>query len=1059
MSLLEELRALDVSRIVSARASLSDAVGGGDLLSLAQHGNAAAVLGDLGRSLDGLKSAFPTPESLLRPLVDVLGQLAPQLDASHLPIGRYTDAVREGATFAGRVLSGFNDHPADWGRAFGSSLGDALQLVGGKASQIGQHLGGPADRFAELTNLLEHPPTDTLGLAQLALEVTLPFERRTLVSLRDGTKTLVGSLGRISLPAGRTSGLVAAFDLVATTAATRDVVRLQAALRELDRARRQTIASLEDDLRFVVEQIARLRVPQLLNPLGGVSATIRSGRDGVIEFMRDFGRDLGEIRFQIERLDADRIRQFLRDLPDLVENQARKGIEAQIDRLVARTKEALRDLFRRLPVREYRAEVSRFLHEVAERIEGANLDGPANAARGALADASAFLTSNALAGEVRAEMQRLNTAMHAVLDRIEAPLAAIAAEVDVLANTATGVLQRAADALLAFQTAIDAVQKSVGGLGLHERERQIVEALQNLQKKAEDLLSKVPLPDSLRPQVEQLAETLRRIDFDQLMQPVRDVAAQIRIPDEAREAVELGLEEARRAIENLIPQQLVDAISRDVEEALSSIRGFDPAGLVPDLSSYIEQAASAVERLDPRGIAETIRGPYQTVLDVVDRAHPLNLLRPVIDAYDSLVGAIPAPNPIATVRRLGDALDSAGRVAGRALVEPVTRLTPDAQPEVGDPTNPRPVEIPEDLGSIRPGDAIRVLGYLPGKLREALKALEASALGDVMREVDSCCAGLAGQLRTVPDAIAEVERRIDRELDQLLAPVAVAQAHAQLAMHANFSTGDLSTHLTAVASAGPVRLKIDLGQPLGLMHQALRDSAHSGAGQLREAFERAAEALESSPLASLAGNADALLAVLDPEPLAREMDLIMTAMLQKATPLVQQLGADLEACMVRLQAIVNNFNPMALAQRFLGVLDVLREELDVLNPRRLAVELAEIHSAIREAIEAYDPRLIAQDLAGLSRDVAQQIRSLDPRQLLGDLDFWQQAVDRAAALNPAKRLEGVGAALRPVGERLAAIDLDELVATVNQLSPLLVEEFEALLDSGPHPYRRLIEDS
>ena len=819
MSLVDELRALDVSRIANARGSVSAAVRTDDLAAIAQQGNSASVLGDLGRSLESLKGGFPDSASMLQPLVEALGSLAPRLDASHLPLGDFTNVVREGASYAGKVLSGFGDHPAEWGKAFGRSFGDALQIVGGKANEVAKHLGGAADAFAGITNLIEHPPADASGVAQLALEVVLPFPRNTLASLRDGTASVIGGTAKIALPAGRTSGLVTAFDLVAANAATGDMTRLQAALRELDRTRLQTIATLQDDLRFVSEQMARLRVPEILNPLAEATLTIRAGRDGVIEFMRDFGRELAEIHFHIDNLDTDRVRTFVRDLPDLVEQQARSGIESIIDGLVARTKEALRDIFRRLKVREYRAEVTHFLHEVAQRIDEADLDGPARAAHGALTKASEFLTSNGLAAGVQAEMQRLNTALHGVLDRVEAPLTEIANEVDALTNDAVGVLGRVADALIAFQTAIDDVQKAIDGLGLHEREQQIVDALQNLRKKAEDLLSRVPLPESLRPQVDQLVETLRDIDFDELMKPVLDVAAGIKIPEEAKDAVEAGLNEARRVIENLIPQQLIDSISEEVAQALASIKGFNPASLLPDLSSYLEEAASAVEKLDPRGIAESIRGPFQTVLDLIDRAHPLKLLQPVIEAYDSLLGAIPEPNPVSAAKRLGDAIDSAGRVAGRAMVEPVGRMTPEAQPEVGDPDTRRPIEIPPDVADIRPGDAIRLLGYVPGKLREALQALEASVVGDVLREIDSCCAGLARQLRAVSAAMADVERRLDADLARTLAPVAAAQARAQLAVHAHFPSVDITVHLSALAAAGPARLRDRPGR-LDCVHTA-----------------------------------------------------------------------------------------------------------------------------------------------------------------------------------------------------------------------------------------------
>jgi hypothetical protein len=605
--------------------------------------------------------------------------------------------------------------------------------------------------------------------------------------------------------------------------------------------------------------------------------------------------------------------------------------------------------------------------------------------------------------------------------------------------------------------AIDEVQHAIDGLGLHDVEQRIVEALQNLRQKAEDLLSKVPLPEQLRPQVEQLVGTLRDVDFDELLRPVREVAAQIRIPDDVSDAVHGGLAEAKRVIENLVPQQLIESISGEVGAALDSIRAFDPAGLVPNLASYLDEAASAIEKLDPRQLAEEIRGPYQAVLDLLDRVHPAVLLRPVIDVFDTLVDAIPAPSALPVAQSLGQALDGAGRVAGRALVEPAARLAPEAQPEVGDPSTPRPVEPPSAPADIRPGDAIRLLGYVPGKLREALRGIEASAVGDVVAEIDSCTGALARQLRGVAGALAAVESRVGRALGDLLAPVAAAQARAQLSIQANAAGASLTVRLDAVAAAGPDRIRHDLGAAIGAAGAVLRRTGNTAGGSLMQEIDRAAAVLESSPLASLLSDFDGLLATLDPEPIAADMDLAMAAVTARASTLLRDVAADLQSALLRLRAIVNELNPMALAQRFISVLEVLREEIDVLNPRRLASELAEIHAAIRQAIDAYDPRIIAEDLARISREVAQQIRALNPQQLLGNLDFWQDTVDRVAGLNPATRLAEVGAALLPVGERLAAIQIDGLIEAVNRLAPSLVDEFDALADAIRNEIIALLE--
>jgi hypothetical protein len=176
------------------------------------------------------------------------------------------------------------------------------------------------------------------------------------------------------------------------------------------------------------------------------------------------------------------------------------------------------------------------------------------------------------------------------------------------------------------------------------------------------------------------------------------------------------------------------------------------------------------------------------------------------------------------------------------------------------------------------------------------------------------------------------------------------------------------------------------------------------------------------------------------------MDALVGLVLAKTPALLTEVATDAQAAVARLRAVVNALNPMAQAQKFLSVLEVIRDELDVLNPRRLADELAELHGVLRADIAAYDPRLLAEELAGVTRGIGARIRELNPQTLLGDLAFLQAAVDRIEAANPATKLQGVGASLTAVGERLGEIDLEELIESVDQLGPALVDAFGDTLD-------------
>src|SRR5207244_264130 len=107
MSVLDDLAGIDLSAIVDARATLSASISADDLQHLLSDvGVGPAALGQLGAALDALRQAAEGhPEALVAPVLDAVAGLAGALGADHLPIGRYRDAVREGATLLGGLAA------------------------------------------------------------------------------------------------------------------------------------------------------------------------------------------------------------------------------------------------------------------------------------------------------------------------------------------------------------------------------------------------------------------------------------------------------------------------------------------------------------------------------------------------------------------------------------------------------------------------------------------------------------------------------------------------------------------------------------------------------------------------------------------------------------------------------------------------------------------------------------------------------------------------------------------------------------------------------------------
>jgi uncharacterized protein YoxC len=1075
VSLLDDLHGLDISGIVNARGSISSAISAPALQNVLSSGPASSVLGSLGSSLDAMTGSLDKPDALLAPIVQAVSGLGVHFDASGLPLDKLGQAVRDGVQFVSGLTAAVSGDPSDFGKIFGTALGDAMQVAGKQSTFFEGFFGGGAGSFSELERMAAQGTTDTSALVDLALGILLPLPAAQLKAAKGGLDIVVSGSAGITLPTGRAAGLVAALDAVTAAAEGGDATRLTRVLADLAAVRAHTLGVLRDDLRFVASRLGALRVDAVLQPVATFAATVRHGEQGAIEFLGDLRGVLRDARSHVDNLDFAAIRDFLTSLAKVIEDQATEQIDRPIDAAVEKAKTFVRRTFRQIPILPLREELTSFLLGAASAIENAHLDAPADAVRDALAKIASALDAGALTAGIKDALQAISKTITDTLKPITDALETIGNEVDQLAGAAEGILGKVTDALAAFQSAVDQVSTAIDGLGLDQAVQQMTSQLDNLRQQVQQLLSNVPLPEPLRPQVEQLTSLLEGIDLDAMLQPARDAVAQLKIPDDVDGAVRGGLDQSKQVIENLVPQQLIASIQAEVDKVLETLKGFHPESLIPDVSSYLETAAQHIEQLDPRPLAEQIRGPFQAVLDVIDRANPFTLLKPVIDLYDSLMSAIPVPGAQSVATALRAPLDLAGGQAASTLGAPPAAAAggsttagatggADAGAGAGGAGGAGAgaaapsAQLPPALSEIHGGDPIRLLGLVPAKLRDTLKALEAGPLGTVLNAIDAHCAGLALQIRGVQAALYDVTTRLDANFEALLTELGPASLRAHLAIQAHFAA-DASLHISldAVTAAGPGALRRDLEDLRSSLRALAQQVAGAAGGTTGASLERLAVALESSALASLARDTEQFLAALDPEPIAADLDGFVDHMLHMVPQLASELVDDLEAFTTRLRTLITHFSPGSQAQKFLAVLDVLREEFDAFNPRRLAAELSELHRAIRAAVAAYDPRALADEIAAVTRALAQQIRALDPKTLLGDIDFLKPIVAGIEQANPATRLAQVGKSLTALGERLGEIHLDQLIAAVNALGPKLEGAFEAMLKAVQQEIVALLE--
>ncbi len=1079
MSLLDQMRELDTSGIVSARGSISVSVNADGLQGLLGDGAVQTVLGTLGGLLGEIRS-LESPADLLKPIMSAVGNLRGSISIGDLPVSEYIAAVSNGVDIVVGLMRSIGDGDlTKLTLPTGQTFGDMLGEVGSQAARYaGVNLDGVADLRTLIDTVDGGLPSDVGRLVEMALDLLLPFGRSYLGTIRSSVDAVFSGIGSIQIPSNVTATLAASLDLVAVAAATGDPARLNEALRDLERARQNALELVRRALAGVVGGLERLDLARHLGVIADASVALRTGEDSVLEFMDRIRRLIAFMGETIASAGIDDVKAIVESIGDMLEARLRESVQEPIERTVEEVKAWVRGLLAHIPLRHYRGELTRFIQSIAEAIRDADIDRYARETREFLQRVESLVTDFDIAGEIQGVLQDVQAAVNGALGGVKAALDAIVAEITSLADQASGVLDGVATHLEKFQSTINEVSTLIEGIQIDQASEQVVQKIRGLREKAEELLSVAPLPDSLRPLVEQLVSTLENIDFSDVLEPVHKAARGFQIPDEALDTVKGVLDEAGRLIANLITPELVASIDAEVQRLVEQIRKLDPSSLLDGVKDYIEKAADGIEELDPRPLVRELRGPFDTVMDAIDAVRPEKLLAPAIDAYESLLSGVSLPSPDAVIQGAHAAFNSAGAQLGAQLSQPLERLTGGSTPASGGGSGSGSAGaqqggsggtgsagsgssgaaggtaaaslLPPQLEEVRAGDLIRMLGYLPAKLREALHELDAGVLGEVLRRIDSFCGGLARDLRRIQRDLFAAEEQMAASLDTMLIPLGSAQIRAQIAIQANFHVGsvgvDLGGAMTAVAIAGPGPLRAALAGELQSARQQARQVIAQTGGRLGALLDKTATALERSSIARLAGDADAFLAALDPEPVAVELDKLVTMVLRRVPEFMDGMDDVFRAAVERLVNLLRIFNPAVQAEKFLSVFDVIREELDLLNPRRLASELNEVHTAIRTTVAAYDPEAFAEELYDVVQAVAAKIRSLDPAALLGDLALFDDLIAQMEAASPAAILSQLDTSLDTVAARLAALDVGHLVESVEKLPDRVVTGVERAIE-------------
>lgn len=1028
MSLLKDLQGLDLSSIANAKLSVNASLEIPELQRLLGSEGISVTLGPLNDTLSSLQGSLSDPEKLLEPLLQAVLSLAKQLKLDQALVDGLLSQVGEGAGILKAVLEGLAGDPSALAIG-GSSAGGAWSAL---SSSLGDYATRSIDglgRTRALLNLAETGiPNNPAGIAQVGLELLLPFPHQALTVVKGQVDSLNTGLASIRLPTTRIQGLQAAFDRVTAAAQAGDAARLQMELNELEALHRQTVSQIAADLRAVQGQIEGLRLASALSAVNDAARLLKTPDLGGLELLATLRLKLVEAETFITRFDPAANSPLLDQLFDYIENTIGGAIERGIDGQVERLESWLRGLLRELPLQSLRDQLSSALASVVDAIEAADIDRVAGTVRGAISQLDDLLGSVDLQALLDQAAVALADVIRRALDALEAALVGITNAINAVAGQAQGILQQAVAGITSFRQALNQVTALIEGIDLEAATQQVINALATLRSKAEELLGTAPLPEELRPVVEQMIQKVEAINLDAVLrEPFDRVVATLRIPANLTDSVNGGLEQIADKVSNLIPAQIGEDLQRELDGLLARLSELNLDSLSGVIGGTLDQIASTIDQVDPVALARPAAEVFQTALGGFDRLRPSTLLKPAIDAYDSLLGSLPLPDSTAMANRVGEVVSNAGEIAARSVTSPVRSIaTPPGGSEPASVSPRETVAAGDPPPTVRPGDLIRLFAFVPNKLREALTAIDRAGAGEALAAMHGLCGGLAVQLRALHEAIYGIEAQILADLDSMNASLGAAQAEAQIALASDVGS------LQIVASTGTLypALEADLAQLRELVHGSLTGLG-GGAGSLA----LVAETLEECRLAQFGEDLDALLAALDPEPLAAQFDRVFATALNQLNGVLPTLEDHLRQMEVRVRTLIDRFNPGAQAQKLLRVLLVLKEQLDLLNPRRLADELDEIHGVIRASLAAYDPALFAADIQQLLNTAKATITGLDPANLTPDLTSVQAQIDRVPGLLPLDALQGIGSELEAVGEELRALDVDQLVTAVNALVP------------------------
>lgn len=1037
MSGLAALLSIDTSRL---DAKLSVTGGAGSASASLRIDSPLDLLGSAGKAIRSIEALARDPGDLPSAMAEGLGRLARIAPFADIPeIGQAIAILTELKDRLGPLRDlGAIDARTMVNRLMTQSGGiDGLieqltgQISGALTGELPAALAFPLDALRDLSKGAPQSAEDVAALfARLLLGLDLDAIREPHRILDGLRARIAGGSDTLALEA-RIEALRVEIDAVSEALVDRGpdiaaiVLRLKPLRGEIDLLTStilpQALGALALDLTAIrpTDELARLD-----KALAVLIARMPVPPLGLADLILEPLRDLGE---NIDAITADVFTTYL------------GTVETEI-----------REKFARSDVAKLRDDAETLLVGVVGFLDALPLPALHNRltqALLALKDHIADLSNFSPVAQLGARMMTLSDALDGidvslVKDRIDELAATVKQAVDAfpieeIRDELASLQQAAADAvaelpplIAELKAAIDKLAGELTSIDLSGASAQSVSVVHDLRETLKKALSNADIPDAAKAPLGILAGEVRKIDLTVgISGPLDEAVARIDLHS-ALQPVDDAIGKAREALRKLSPSALVATLDAEFSKAFSALASISPDALIAQLSASFHEAADQIDRIDPTRLIQPLQDAFESaVLAARHACDPAPLLAPVVGLYREIEDILDALDPF---ELFGPIVAEVSRLPARMAAATSSAI---AQGVAGGEAL-----VAGAGGIFRFGDILRPFALLIGEARRVVRRGAGAILEEGLALLEGPLTLLNQGAQMVGGHLAEIGAAVERRrglVDATFGTGALAELRAALDRLARIEAGLAEHGRSSVAlNSAVLSIQFDAHIIVSFPARERLDGAVSAfdnqlaSPELGQSFARLGSVASSFfPPAldrSQAGLAimdriDALFAVIDPTPIADEMDAI-GALLQAK---FQSFASNIAKALFKIfNAVFEELDPL-LPRAMLGsvgaALDAIRGQLKALDPASLESELGEVLDAVVAAFDAYSPLAFAGTLTGTFDAIKAKLMALDPKVLLGDLDPLADVIARFGSLRPSLVLAPLVAQAEAVDVALAGL--------------------------------------